>query len=170
MLKKALFALLLFAWAIAALAEDRNQALFAAAASGQLERLDSLLERGADVNSRNSAGRTPLMAAAFSGNVRVIRKLLAFGADPNVMDQRGVTALAEASAQGYEEAVKALIAGGADVFAKEKSGLTLIERARKSGHERIAAILEKAAMIKPVSAGTTDDESSADKKPNDFNN
>jgi ankyrin repeat protein len=170
MLKKALFTLLLIAGATASLAEDRNQSLFAAAASGQLERLDSLLAQGADVNSRNSAGRTPLMAAAFSGNVRVIRKLLAFGADPNAADQRGVTALAEASAQGYEEAVRALIAGGADVFAKEKSGLTLIERAKKSGHERIAAILEKAATIKPASEGTTDDETSAGKKPNGVNN
>jgi ankyrin repeat protein len=167
MLKKALLALALLASAAASGAEDPNQALFVAAASGQVERLDSLLAQGADVNSKNGAGRTPLMGAAFSGNVRVIRKLLAFGADPNTADNRGVTALMEAAAQGYEDAVKALIAGGADVSAKDNSGLTLVDRAKKSGHIRIAAILEQAAAVKPVSESTTDDGTSANKKTDD---
>lgn len=165
MLKKAMLVLALLASTTVLQAEDPNQALFAAAAAGQLERLDSLLAQGADVNGKNGAGRTPLMAAAFSGNVRVIRKLLSFGADPDAADQRGVTALMEAAAQGYEDAVRALIAGGADVSAKENSGLTLIDRAKKSGHMRIVAILEQAAMVKPVSEGKTDDGTSANKNP-----
>jgi len=164
MLKNALLALALLVSATAPEAEDPNQALFAAAASGQVERLDSLLAQGADVNGKNGAGRTPLMGAAFSGNVRAIRKLLAFGADPNAADNRGVTALMEAATQGYEDAVKALIAGGADVSVKDASGLTLMDRAKKSGHIRIAAILEQAAAVKPVPE-STDNQADANKKP-----
>ncbi|MGX2040485.1 ankyrin repeat domain-containing protein [Methylocaldum sp. MU1018] len=166
MLKKALLALALLASAPASEAEDPNQALFAAAAAGQLERLDSLLARGADVNAKNGAGRTPLMGAAFSGNVRAIRKLLAFGADPNTADKRGVTALMEAVAQGYEDAVGALIAGGADISAKDDAGLTPVDRAKKSGHGRIAALLEQAAAVKPAAIKPAD-ETAANKQPDD---
>lgn len=170
MLKKAIFALALLASATDPQAEDRDQALFAAAVSGRVERLDSLLAQGADVNGKNGAGRTPLMAAAFSGNVRVIRKLLAFGADPNAADQRGATALMEAAAQGYEEAVKALIAGGADVSVKDNSGLTPIDRAKKAGHIRIAALLEQAATVKPVAESAADDQTAANKNSDDVKN
>jgi ankyrin repeat protein len=170
MLKKAVFSLALLASATDPRAEELDQALFAVAASGHVERLDSLLAQGADVNGKNGAGRTPLMAAAFSGNVRVIRKLLAFGADPNAADQRGVTALMEASAQGYEEAVKALIAGGADVSVKDHSGLTPIDRAKKAGHIRIAALLEQAATVKPVSESAADDGTTANRNSDDVKN
>ncbi|HYE37801.1 ankyrin repeat domain-containing protein [Methylocaldum sp.] len=164
MSKKALLALILLASVSTLRAEDPNQALFVAAASGQVERLDSLLAQGADANSKNGSGRTPLMGAAFSGNVRVIKKLLTFGADPNAVDNRGVTALMEAAAQGYEEAVKALIAAGADVAVKDGSGLSSTDRAKQSGHIRIAALLEQALTAKPVSESTADRDGSAAKK------
>ncbi|CAI8752154.1 ankyrin repeat domain-containing protein [Methylocaldum szegediense] len=170
MLKKAMFALALLASVADPRAEDINHALFAVAAAGQVERLDSLLAQGADVNGRNGAGRTPLIAAAFSGNVRVIRKLLAFGADPNAADQRGVTALMEAAAQGYEEAVKVLIAGGAEVSAKDHSGLTSVDRANKAGHMRIAALLEQAATVKPLSENAADNGITTNRNPDDVKN
>jgi ankyrin repeat protein len=143
------FGLILLGLSAPPRAEDPNQALFAAAAGGQVERVNTLLAGGADVNAKNSAGRTPLMMAASSGNVRILKKLLAFGADPNAADGRGVTALMEASGSGFEDAVRVLIAAGADVALKDAAGNTVLDRMKKIDNPRIAAILEKAAPAPP---------------------
>jgi uncharacterized protein len=125
---------------------DPNSELYAASATGQLERVDSLLAQGADVNAKNSAERTPLLAAAAAGNSRIVRKLLAFGADPNLADKRGVTPLMEAAAHGYEEVAKQLVAAGSDVDAKDSAGQSVADKARRNGQGRIAALLERSAL------------------------
>jgi ankyrin repeat protein len=132
--------------------------LYAAAAAGQLERVDTLLSQGADANAKNPADRTPLHAASAAGNARVVRKLLAFGADPNLTDKRGITALMEAVSHGFEEVAKDLIAAGADVNAKDTTGATLIDKARKNGQGRLAALLEKSGAKPPEPAKPTEGE------------
>lgn len=64
-------------------ARDGETPLSAAAQGKRLEVAQFLLEKGADVNHRNSlGGDTPLMAAAKSGNVEMAKLLLEHGADP----------------------------------------------------------------------------------------
>ncbi len=48
-----------------------------------------LIERGADINARNSLGETPLVDAFFSGEFDKIFFLLDHGADPNPVNKQG---------------------------------------------------------------------------------
>lgn len=62
-----------------------------------LEAVKLLLELGADVNARESGGRTALQGAAYGGEDEIIRLLASRGADVNAMDNYGRTALLIAS-------------------------------------------------------------------------
>jgi len=51
--------------------------------------IDALLNEGADINSRNNIGRSPLLSACEMGNVSTVRVLLDHGADISVRDDAG---------------------------------------------------------------------------------
>ena len=63
----------------------------------------ALLERGADVNVKNSDGWTPLIKAASANFPDVARVLLAHGADPDIADHLDRTAWMYAAMTGREE-------------------------------------------------------------------
>jgi ankyrin repeat protein len=67
-----------------------------------------LLDRGAEVNSANNDGRTPLIEAAMRGNLQIVQLLLARGADPKRSDSHNKTALTYAQEEDYPE-IAALI-------------------------------------------------------------
>ncbi|HUT10864.1 MAG TPA: ankyrin repeat domain-containing protein [Thermoguttaceae bacterium] len=69
-----------------------------------------LLANGAEVNARNSDGKTPLHAAAWRGCVEVVRVLLAHKADAAIQGNMGFTAVDEARSAGHEAVVE-LLAG-----------------------------------------------------------
>ncbi|MGJ8619164.1 MAG: quinoprotein dehydrogenase-associated putative ABC transporter substrate-binding protein [Methylophilaceae bacterium] len=55
-------------------------------------RIEYLLQRGANINTQNVEGQTPLMIAAQNGDLSVVNGLLAYEADANVQDNDGWTA------------------------------------------------------------------------------
>jgi ankyrin repeat protein len=67
-----------------------------AASRGDLRELRSLLDAGADIDSRDTDGRTALMLATLNGRLDAVQLLLAHGADRAIADTRGVTPLAAA--------------------------------------------------------------------------
>jgi ankyrin repeat protein len=80
-----------------------------------------LLERGADVNARNSDGSTALIVALGLGDVRLetIRMLLDNNADPNLKDDSGATPLNGARGRQLTDITKLLVNRGAkDPFAE----------------------------------------------------
>lgn len=69
-------------------------AFFDAAAGGNLQTIQSLLENGIDVNIKDATfGHTALIVAARRGHLQIIEVLLAKGADVNATDNYGNTAL-----------------------------------------------------------------------------
>ncbi len=60
-----------------------------------------LLERGADVNSKDWYGQTALVCAALKGHREVVKILLANGADVNARTRKGFTPLSLATEQGH---------------------------------------------------------------------
>jgi ankyrin repeat protein len=120
--------------------------LLAAAQDGDTPDVQSLLARGADINSRGPYGNTPLMAAALTGHTDTLRLLLERGADINARGNTGRTALMEAALEGYADAVKVLLDSGADVNAKDEGGWTALFWAAFAQRRTVVRILlEKGA-------------------------
>ena len=86
-----------------------------AARAGQLGRVAALIDSGAEVNSRDRNGDTPLNMAAAKGNEAMAEVLLKAGADVNLANIAGVTPLMGAAFSGKPELVRKLLAAGARI-------------------------------------------------------
>ncbi|WP_422490504.1 ankyrin repeat domain-containing protein [Endozoicomonas sp. ALE010] len=73
-----------------------------------------LLDHGADINARNSMGRTPLLNAVIRDTLLAVNILLSEGADPNIPDNYGRTALDSAVLGMSTNMVDDLLAHGAN--------------------------------------------------------
>lgn len=104
-----------------------------------------LIQRGADVNARDDAGKTQLHWAAASGyrDPRVLRLLLDHGADPKAVDRFGETTVYIAAIIGSEACIETLLAAGADPNAHNP----LAEGALHNSVPTIRALLRHGARI-----------------------
>ena len=66
-------------------------ALLIAAASGHVDTLRLLIERGSNVNLADDHSDTALMSAVRAGSIESVKLLLVSGADVNARDQAGRT-------------------------------------------------------------------------------
>ena len=82
---------------------------------GNLEVLNLLLEKGADVNACNKWRETPLLIAANNGHVEAVKALLKSGADPSLCSEAGWSALTFAAHKGYSDIVRLLLVAQAPV-------------------------------------------------------
>lgn len=93
----------------------------------------ALIRKGANVDARDSRGKTPLHEAAAAGAVGVIKLLLSSEAEIQHRDGVGKTPLHRAAQASQAEAVKMLLADGADPAVKDQRGKTASDYARLSG-------------------------------------
>jgi len=115
-----------------------------------------LLADGADVNTRDSRGNTPLMFAAAVGSTDVMRQLMAAGADVNAKNSFEATALMWCTSS--LEKVRLLVDKGANVNAHDKPGRApLFIAAWHDGNiEVVRLLIQKGADVKaPGPAGAT---------------
>ena len=120
--------------------------LCVAAAYGNLEILNCLVENGADINAATNyvPGLTPLVFAVQESHIDAVNYLLDQGADVNLQQESGYTALHFAAANGYFNALKCLIKHGADVNARDKNNRTPLMLACESVNKKaIDSIYEK---------------------------
>jgi ankyrin repeat protein len=112
---------------------------------GDLREVQRLVKEGADVNSKDIYGGTPLMIAAGTGNLEIVRLLLDNGADINATrDGSDATALMNAVKGSNVEVVKLLIEKGADVNTVVEMGdenMTAMDFAAISGNVEILKML-----------------------------
>lgn len=105
---------------------DFSLALIAAAEGCNLELVQELVDKGANVNAEGETSGTPLEAAARGGNVDVMRYLVGKGADlkkgPGSYDR---TLLCEAASHNRKEMVDYLLAQGLDINAGNAMGTPL---------------------------------------------
>jgi len=130
--------------AIMSYGKDVSYALKNAAVSGDLERVECLLEGGAHDNSpRLYEGFSALHAASGEGFILIVKKLLQHGSNVNAATiDCGMTALMMACQGGYLEVVKDLIEAGADVNATQTTdGVTPLMYACMSGSLEIVKVL-----------------------------
>ena len=118
--------------------------IFEAAATGQTDRIRTLLEEDpALVKSYSSDGFAPLSLAVFFGHPDTVDALLAAGADVNAASRETMqlTPLASAMATGQNQIAHTLIEHGANVNAKRANDLTPLHTATARGNIEAATLL-----------------------------
>jgi ankyrin repeat protein len=114
---------------------------------GDAGMVEMLLEYGADVEARDSKGRSPLaIAAANASNPRIIVALLEAGADLEGADSKGATPLMMAALLENVDVVKVLLEYGASCEAVNNAGSNATHYC-SSGNEVILQSLRRASEI-----------------------
>lgn len=115
--------------------------LHEAARRGDLAAVTAALKRGAAVDVRDAAGRTPLLAVTIADRVETARALIAAGADVNAQAQNRDSPFLYAGAEGRDEILKLLLAAGADLKSVNRYGGTALIPAAHHGHVETVRIL-----------------------------
>lgn len=125
---------------------DRDASLFMAAARGQSDRVDALLEAGADPNVRFSGDGTALIAAARDGDARSVALLLEAGADPDLGSSGDGNPLIAAADRGDIRTVDLLLEAGADIDRGQSGdGNALIAASLKGRDAVVRHLLDRGA-------------------------
>ena len=119
----------------------RGQDLPAAAALGDLEAVQKLLDLGVPIDACDGQGATALLRAAGCGHASLVARLLELGADPLQAALSGATALSAAVSARNEKVVAALLQHGVPVDQRLPSGGTALMIAAALGFPEIAAQL-----------------------------
>ena len=120
--------------------DSKDCKLLRQAEKGNIRKVTRLLSKGANVNTRDEDGCTPLCSAVFCNHQEVAETLIAAGADVNVR-LRDESVLMRAAWNGWHSTVEQLIAAGADVNAASNSGTTALINAAAQGHAKIVRSL-----------------------------
>jgi ankyrin repeat protein len=140
----------------AVLTTEGESVLMLTAYTGNAAAVETLLDRGADVNLQQARGQTALMWAAAEGHTDVVKLLIRRGADvalssaastkPERRPPGGMTALLFAARQGKLDTARALVDGGADVNQAGADNTSPLLIAIVNGHYELASMLiERAA-------------------------
>ncbi len=123
-----------------------SELLFAAIQKDDVGALHTLINNGADLNSRFAEnGYTALMYAIQTKNLRTVRYLITKGANLNFQANDGKTALHLAAAQGDVEIFTALVKSGAKINVADyigKSPLDYVTNMHRDQFETIVAQAE----------------------------
>lgn len=99
------------------------------------------LAAGADINARDSRGRTAAMAATHGDQPEALKLLIDNGADINIRDNRSDNPFLYAGAEGLLEILKLTIAAKADTRLTNRFGGTALIPACERGHVEIVRLL-----------------------------
>lgn len=125
------------------LARTSDAGLSAAIANGDFESARKMIERGADLEAKDSgAGASPLHFAVMKGNRPIVELLVTRGADVNSRTKNGTTPLHTAVLYARLEIAEFLVGKGANVNAASVSGATPLALAIAAKNEPIAARLK----------------------------
>lgn len=121
--------------------QDLNKALRQAIKGGNIQRIETLLQAGANPYAVDAAGKDAIIAASWRGRELVVGFLLEQGIDVETSDQEGRTPLAWASINGYAEIVRELLRVDANPNSVDYRGLTPLMRASWNGHYDVVKVL-----------------------------
>jgi ankyrin repeat protein len=116
-----------------------------------------LIDKGANINARNTSGGSPVYFSLRSFDLT--RRLIARGADVNVRAYGGLTPLHQAASTGSLTVAKLLIDHGADLNAHGNWGTilrTIVYRQGNSCVEMVKLLLKSGAALQPFSYGNTE--------------
>jgi ankyrin repeat protein len=103
-----------------------------------------LLEQGAELETKDSSGRTLLSWAAGRGHREPVTLLLEKGAELETKDNSGRTPLSWAAGSwNGAEMVKLLLEKGAELETKDNSGRTPLSWAAERGYRETVTLLQR---------------------------
>jgi ankyrin repeat protein len=97
------------------LLNEIDSKLLIAASKGNNQVVETFLLIGADINTKDEFGKTPLIIAAEGGHINIIKTLLSNAAKINERDKNGWTALRAARNKGNTEVIEILKHHGATI-------------------------------------------------------
>lgn len=125
--------------------EDVKPTLRSAAEEGDVEAVQSFLDKGIPIDATDEDGWTALERAAYGGRLDVVKFLLSRGARANSKEYLNPPIILAAHS-GKAEIVKALLDNGADPNATGVNACTALMRSVWKGHiEIVRLLLEKGA-------------------------
>jgi polyvinyl alcohol dehydrogenase (cytochrome) len=104
-----------------------NVSIVNAAGAGDVEVVKRLLAAGADVETRNATGTTPLITASVMGRTGVARVLIEADADLEAKNAEQTTALYNAALFCHPDTVELLLEHRANVHTTDKNGTPLVD-------------------------------------------
>ena len=125
--------------------ETKDTPLMLAIRRNNLDLIDLLIKRKADVNAACEHGETPLLYACRFGNYCTIAMLIDAKVDVNKKNNDGQTPLMYASECGHPRIVEKLIFHGADVDETDVNGKTAFDYARS---DDVTNVLNRAREIR----------------------
>ncbi|MEQ8192508.1 MAG: ankyrin repeat domain-containing protein [Candidatus Eremiobacterota bacterium] len=121
---------------------DGRTYLHVAVEMNDKEYVQSLIDKGADVNAKDKFGYTPLF---FAATYEVAELLISHGADINARNYYDLTPLHMSVICNNKRLIELFIARGADINVKNKSGLTPLDCA---GNNAIREFVKKCIIEK----------------------
>ena len=108
-----------------------------AAERGDTDLVLQYIKVGADINTRDGQGRTPILAATYGNNVDTVKALIKAGADINLQDHKLDNPFLYAGAEGFLEIVKLMNDVGADPAITNRYGGTALIPASEHGYVEV---------------------------------
>ncbi|XP_065333506.1 death-associated protein kinase 1-like isoform X1 [Cloeon dipterum] len=102
-----------------------------------------LLHAGADLETPDWVGDTPLHVAAYEGLLSVAQTLCAYGCKVDLPNEAGLMPLHVAARRGHTEIVRCLCLSGCDVERRNSDGIKAEITALKHGHQEAAELLAR---------------------------
>lgn len=120
---------------------ETRPALLHACRKGHVAIVEAMLDMGANIETRDHIGRSPLYTAAMEGQQKVVEILIKRGANTSSANYHGSTTLMMAAFHGHADAVEVLIKHGASVSSVNDRGTTALILAAYSGHTDVVKVL-----------------------------
>ena len=139
--------------------DDLNKALLKTAHDGTSKEAKELLQKGADIDTKNEYGSTPFKIAVVNNNLPVVELFLQLGKVPNADHLKSAavngrkellklllryakpSGLVLMSATKDTEIFMTLVEHGADIFARDDYGMTVLHWAALYGTEEVVKFL-----------------------------
>lgn len=119
-----------------------------AVVSGDKTKVEQLLNKGVDPNTKDDSGSTPLHYAAFFGDKDMSEILVIRGANVNAQNSDGSTPLHIATAMSNRDVVELLITKGSDVNAQNHDGMTPLSFASSADIAKL--LIENGAKVNGI--------------------
>lgn len=120
-----------------------EESFFLAAEQGNSKKINTLLEHGVNINSKDKQGRTAIMIATYANYPEIVKTLIEKGADIDIQDNIKNNPFLYAGAEGYLDILKLTIKAGADPSLLNRYGGTALIPASEHGYvEVVRELLE----------------------------